>query len=430
MNSANDNVQDPSNQEELIYKNTEYDGQSQTRQTEENYAIIQHNDYISQDIQSICQNPQIKTHIQIGQQQTTLPLQDEQQQIKPKKSVSFCYEFEKLQQKQSSTESNQIEQIKFKKEQSYPGLTFKMPKQINEKSLKKSILKKSKTLEKSKYEQECDFDDELNFFDMNLDFYGIKNNLAVQNLTQKEQKNKNYNEKIFFSELAVKLSNSGELQQRIILLTQNSFYVLPNLNSSLDVKRFLITEINEIILNAEDSQICSLVIKNQFKLNIKLNHRKKFIQFILNVTKNNPNAILPTIYFKNSSHFLNCKNNNNYNNNFLSENSKLSKDNKQQFSILILDNEMRNTMNTKKIDATLLIKNNQITIATNDSNYIMIEKGEVFIFQKKDIQKRTITFQSINNHNKYFDIQLQREYDFPILVNELETNKNVKMQIK
>ncbi|KAL4505125.1 hypothetical protein ABPG73_021972 [Tetrahymena malaccensis] len=413
IKSAKNDAQDFRNQEQFIHTKTEHDGQKENNN-------VSHFEQLTEGIQNIyqCQSPSFETHTQVCIEQIAQTLQNKILKTKPKKSVSFSNELQKLQeQTESSAEPNQNEQIKFKKVQSDPGLRFKIPEQPTEKIFQKSILKKSKTLEKQSYEQECCFYDDLSLTDLNLDYYGIKNHQAILNLTQKEQKYENYSESIFFSELAVKLSNSGQSQQRIICLTQNYFYVLPNLNSSQDVKRFLITEINEMILDIDDSQTCSLVIKNQFKLNIKLNHRKQFIQFILGVSKNKPN-----VYFKNSRHLFNSQHYNNSNSKFFNEESpKQPKDNKQQFNIFILNNGINDMMNTEKINGKLLIDNDQIIISANDSNQFIIEKGEMVIFQKNDIQNRTVTFQSSNNHSKIFDIQLQNEYDYPLLENKLVT---------
>ncbi|EAS05556.1 hypothetical protein TTHERM_01354250 (macronuclear) [Tetrahymena thermophila SB210] len=255
------------------------------------------------EIQTDCSSQNTQSH---SLQQKNLILQNKHQYIQTKKSVSFYQDLGKYyEQKESNTKSKENIQIQIKKVQSDPGFECKMQKLQIETIPKKSILKKSKTLEKPNYGQE--FYNDLNFLELDFDFYRVKDNQFILNLLQKEQKDQKYSYNAYFSEQAVKLSNSGESQQRIICLTQNYFYVLPNLNSSSDVKRFLIAEINEIILDTNDSEICSLVIKNQFKLNIKLNHRQEFIQFILNVFKKLINALPPIIYFKNCNHFLNSQ---------------------------------------------------------------------------------------------------------------------------
>ncbi|KAL4476582.1 hypothetical protein ABPG74_010315 [Tetrahymena malaccensis] len=256
--------------------------------------------------------------------------------------------------------------------------------------------------------------DDFEIFDLNiseLDFQRIKRFEYVQNLIEKEKNYLNYDEKFFFSDYVIKLSSSGKSKQMIICVTQNYFYVLPETIKEKDSKSFFIKDINEIILAHDDEQNCSLIIKNEFKLNLQICHRQELVKYIFTVIKN-LNTPLPKMNFKQSQFCLIPKN---INNNLLSQCTSQSLSDKQEvFKIIIYKNDDNQINNSNKTHGFLQIENQKVILL--NSNF---EKFEVQLI-KKDALIKNLMFQSLNQPSQLFKIQLQNDYDFPLLVNKLD----------
>ncbi|KAL4505126.1 hypothetical protein ABPG73_021973 [Tetrahymena malaccensis] len=216
-----------------------------------------------------------KNYLQSPQKAKHTPSKQQNQKLKQQKSVQFYNDAGFYTEERTQSKANNIE-----------------------KNLKqrKSILKKLKTLDKSDIEKILVEDMEIDLTD--TDFYEVKNNKVITNLIQSQNIYPNNQDQYIYSELVTKLSKSGQQQLKIICMAGQFFYVFPEQICDTNFKSFLIKDINEIIFDVQEKQKCSIVIKKEFQLNLKTNHRQELVQYIFRVFKYQLNALQPMIYYK------------------------------------------------------------------------------------------------------------------------------------
>ncbi|EAS05559.3 hypothetical protein TTHERM_01354280 (macronuclear) [Tetrahymena thermophila SB210] len=346
----------------------------------------------------LCQSPQKLENIASPQKNSKL---------KQQKSVQFQYNFEAEEKESSKSNLNKIE-----------------------KNLKqtKSILKKSKTQEFFANQISPDEDIQLSDTSMaDTDYCELRNHELINNLIQSEQINSKNKENYFYSESVTKLSKSGKQELKIICMTQNFFYVFPQKINDDNFKKFLIKDINQIIIDVDEKQKCSMVIKNEFQLNLIISHRKEFVDYIFRVFKNYLNALQPKIQYKQAqSPQLNPQNK--YSKSPIVTKSSISKNKNQYYKIFILNDHTNLLNNNQKSNGVLLINNDQIIIQLSENNNL--EESHQVKYLKKDTEARILQFQSLDIPNKIFNIQLQSEYDFPLLGIHLEFFSKQQLTIK
>ncbi|KAL4450436.1 hypothetical protein ABPG74_019334 [Tetrahymena malaccensis] len=227
------------------------------------------------------------------------------------------------QSEQSSIKSSHFKRVTFSQNNS-----FSQYLQETSKKASKSILKKSKTFELSQKQQR----DENNIFEkyeLNMDFCNIKQEEFIQNLLEIE----NQNSKYFFSVFATQISSSGLKKEKIIFITQNAFYMMQDLYNYNHITKFDISEINKIIIESENTNNCSIVVKNKFLLSLQIKHFKEFKQFIQSLFKNALNSFLPFVQQQKQSIYQEPKLN--VNNNPISQMESFLESQKKQFYIYI-----------------------------------------------------------------------------------------------
>ncbi|EAR93303.2 hypothetical protein TTHERM_00745730 (macronuclear) [Tetrahymena thermophila SB210] len=277
----------------------------------------------------------------------------------------------------------------------------------------KSILKRSQTYEIKS--QKADDEDDYGTNQLKLDFCGIEKERVVQYLLDNETCNSKCVQQYFFSEMVTKISSSGQTSERIIFITRNSFYVLQDIYSYKHIQKFEISEISKIIIYSQYKNICSIVISNQFQLNLKINHLDQFTQFILTICKDILKASIPIIYNQNS-----LQPNINQNNNIKSKTQSSFFNNKtKEFYIYI--QKITNNIQHEGSQMLGLIQfiQNGIFIMGLDKSQELNRLTQVQPFQINQ-QQTSVIFKSIKNQDHLFLVKLKDNQNFQIFVNQIQ----------
>ncbi|EAS05560.2 hypothetical protein TTHERM_01355280, partial (macronuclear) [Tetrahymena thermophila SB210] len=350
--------------------------------------------------------------------------------LKLQKSVTFQFSiqekniFDDSRQKEENDDENQM--IKYFNYNSSMHSINSLKCKVEQ---TKSILKKSKTLDK--FDHEISPVEDQKFFNTNMadtDYCELRNHEFIKNLIQSEQINSKNKENYFYSESVTKLSKSGKQELKIICMTQNFFYVFPQKINNDNVKKFLMKDINDIIIDVNEKQKCSIVIKNEFQLNLIISHRNEFLDYIFRVFKNYLNTLQPKILYKQAQQpQLNPQNKNSKPQ--IVTKCSIFKDKNQYYKIFILKDHTNLINNNKKSNGILLINNDQNFIQFSKDSF-SIEVNLQVKYLKKDVEARILQFQSLDSPYEIFNIQLQSEYDFPLLAKHLEYFSKQQLTIK
>ncbi|KAL4450439.1 hypothetical protein ABPG74_019337 [Tetrahymena malaccensis] len=305
-------------------------------------------------------------------------------------------------------------------EETYSSLKFQKDKQevkvINSESRYQLSLQSAQKATKSilKKHQSSEFNllsksetkDAFQTYQINMDFFNIKNEEVVQNLLEKEVSNFKYQKKYFFSELTTKISNSGEKKQKIIFISQNCFYVLEDLSSNKRIQKFDVSDIKKIIIHQENSDICSII--SIFKCVLK--------------------SYLPILQ-KQKQHLneedkINLINNNKFDKCTYLRNLKL------EFNIKIHQISRNKQQNDNQTQGTLQFFQNNIWISTISECQELNRRPIQVELCQKDLQNRSFTFQSKINSDQIYLVQLQYDQDFPYFINKINEQNTQQIQIK
>ncbi|KAL4450437.1 hypothetical protein ABPG74_019335 [Tetrahymena malaccensis] len=300
--------------------------------------------------------------------------------------------------------------------------------QFSEDNLKrtsKSILKRSQTFELN--QQQRDVKDLIQTYSQDMDFCDILQEQLIQQLLESESCNTNYLKKYFFSELATKISSSGEKKKKIIFLTHNQFYVLQDLQSNQHIQKFNISEINKITIHSDYQDVCSIIVKNQFQLNLQIKHFKEFINFIQTIFKCVLKSFLPIIQKKQKLK-INQEPQQVDNNNTEQKMQLFLNSQKKEFyiQIMIISN------NIIKYDSKILgllqfFQNKEIYITGFEQCQELNRLTQVVLLNK-DIKQKIFIFQNTRNPELIFHIQLLADKDFPHFMKIIQNinNYNIK----
>ncbi|EAR93292.2 hypothetical protein TTHERM_00741650 (macronuclear) [Tetrahymena thermophila SB210] len=293
--------------------------------------------------------------------------------------------------------------------------------QNNLKRTSKSILKRSQTFDKN---QNLQRDVKDTSYQSDMDFVNIIQEKFIQQILEKETCNSNDLKQHFFSELATKISSSGEKKKRIIFLTYNSFFVLQDLHSYKYIQRFNISDINKITIHSDYQNVCSILLRNSFKLNLQINHFNEFIQFIKNVFNSILKTFLPIIQKQKQKMNEDPKiNDNNYTQ--LIMQSFLSSQ-KEQFYVKIQIMSNNIPQSNSKILGILQFFQNEIYITAMEKSSELKRFTQVILLDE-DLQQKSFNFQSLKK-NLIFNIKLLIDSDFPLLIQKIQDIN--KYQIK
>ncbi|EAR93301.2 hypothetical protein TTHERM_00744710 (macronuclear) [Tetrahymena thermophila SB210] len=277
----------------------------------------------------------------------------------------------------------------------------------------KSILKKFRTFEINSEQQRDDLD-VLQAFQSNMDFCNIKKEEFIQKLIQNEA----YKSKYFFSEFATKIYNSGEKKKKIIFMTHDSFYVLQDLFSQNKIQKFYISEINKIKIHSEQTNICTIVLKQKLKLNLQILHLKEFQQFIQSVFKCFLNSSILIIQQK-KQQLIEEYTKINANNNKKSQIESFLDSQKKEFYINIQIISSVNQQKDFKILGLLQFLSNSICI-TGLEKFKDLNRLQQVELLHKDLQKRSFLFKSLRNADQQFLIKLLNDEEFPQFVQQIQ----------
>ncbi|EWS74997.1 hypothetical protein TTHERM_000740592 (macronuclear) [Tetrahymena thermophila SB210] len=254
-----------------------------------------------------------------------------------------------------------------------------------------------------------------------MDFGNIIQEKLIQQILEKEICNSNDLNQYFFSELATKISSSGEKKKRIIFLTHNSFFVLQDLCSYKHIQRFNIPDINKITIHSDYRNVCSIILRNSFQLNLQINHFNEFIKFIQSIFNCVLKTFVPIIYKQkqktNEEPKIDDKN---------SAQQKIQSflsSQKEQFYIKIEIISNNNSQSDSIILGLLQFFQKDIQI-TGLEKCQELKRFTQVVLLNQNLEQQYFIFQSIRNPDLIFHIKLLVDSDFPLFVNKLQDIKN------
>ncbi|EAR92454.2 hypothetical protein TTHERM_00085520 (macronuclear) [Tetrahymena thermophila SB210] len=325
-----------------------------------------------------------------------------------------CNNQEKSIKQLFSFEKSQVEQM-ISSQSAYQS------NQSSSQKVKKSILKKSKTFELN-FKKEKEGQQEIPTQQSNMDFCNIRNEELIQILLENETYNSKYLRKYFFSDMTTKISSSGERKSKIIMLTHNSFYVLQDYSNYKHIQKFDISQINKITINPEYQNVCSIVVKNQFLLNLQINHFKEFIQFIQNIFKSVLKMFIPIIFDKQKQKFIQ-QSNINVNNKVESKMESFLNSKKKEFYIQIMLIENNILQHDSKTIGLLQFFQNKILITALQKHLELNRLTEVDLFEICTY-KRQFMFKSLRNPDHLYLTKLLDDQEFQQCLSQLQNFEN------